>query len=82
MYIDSYSPPIVSTTPQPQQHARVVLALAEYTQSEIEAKQAAGLRPGGLYIAPRMSEYFLMLSAYFDNYCELPMFYGPLDAGA
>jgi hypothetical protein len=60
--------------------ARTLLALAEYSQADVAACEAEGTRAGGLYIRPAMSAYCLLLSSYFDNYCELPMFYGPLDA--
>ncbi|CAM9678863.1 unnamed protein product, partial [Phaeothamnion confervicola] len=62
-------------------HARALLAAPEPTAGEAAARREAGRRPAGLYIQPSLAEYCMLLSVYFDNYCELPSFFGALGPG-
>ncbi|CAM9614355.1 unnamed protein product, partial [Ectocarpus fasciculatus] len=62
-------------------HSRILLTMPEYGVEEEDRARSEGRKPGGLYICPTMAEYYLLLSVYFDNYCELDCFYGPPGPG-
>ncbi|CAM9876210.1 unnamed protein product, partial [Choristocarpus tenellus] len=61
--------------------SRTLISVPEYGVEEEEESRRRGERPPGMYLRPTMAEYFMLLSVYYDNYCELDCFFGPLKPG-
>ncbi len=60
---------------------RILLSMPEPPEQERLNECLKGQRPNGFYADLSMPSYYLLLALYFDNYCELPTFFGKLDPG-
>ncbi len=62
-------------------HPRILLSMPEPPEQERSKMWSEGHRPNGLYADMSMPDYYLLLALYFDNYCELPTFFGKFGEG-
>ncbi len=62
-------------------HPRILLSTPEYSEEERSKEWLEGKKPNGFYANLSMASYYLLVALYFDNYCELPTFFGKLVPG-
>ncbi len=60
---------------------RILISMPEHSEEKRSKEWLEGKSPNGLYANISMSSYYLLVALYFDNYCELPTFFGKLDPG-